>query len=202
MTLLATQDDISFFSAWAAWAQVIVATGALIMLLGTFKLQARIFSDQLKVSTAQLKLLGIETMRHRREIMPQFTMDYYKEPYTLPSTPEGKYLCEISLDLNDNPVRDLSIEITETVNFELYNIYNNNFPKGNFNAKWRCPLQLIFSSTDGTIPARGGYQSHIIFKLLYKDIKGNQYEQTTVFVPHLSQKTFSNEPLLIKAVDL
>ncbi|WP_426671381.1 hypothetical protein ACPPVU_09100 [Mucilaginibacter sp. McL0603] len=193
--LLNISEDLG---ALASVSQAFIALGALVCFYWTFKLQTYTFEEQLKVSKAQLKLLEIETIRHRKEIMPQFKMAYSKTPYKMPSTPEGKYLLHLSFELNENPVRDFRMKITEAVNFESY----NPFPSGNMNAKWQFGLQFLFGSNDGTIPSKTPNQSHLIFKLDFKDIKGNEYEQTTVFVPHLTETSFSNEPVLIKAVDL
>lgn len=181
-------------------AQVFVSIGALICFYWTFKLQAFTFEEQQKITKAQIALYNIETLRHRKEIMPRFTMIYSREPYRQLSTPEGKSLLDLKFELNENEIKSFDMVIFENVGFRHYN--GDRLPSGKMNSKGGFVLQFEFNSVDGTI-LKSHPQLHMIFKLHFFDIKGNEYEQITAFVPELEERSvFNLEPVLLKAIDI
>jgi hypothetical protein len=188
-----------YLGIYSTIAQVFIALAALICFYWTFKLQAGVFEEQQKITKAQIAILEIEIIRHRKEIMPEFSLELCKPSHRYPGTRKDHHLVEVRFRLNANPIEDFRIEVTETANFELYNPLPN---PGNYYSNWEFVMQLMFPSIDGTIPYAPGRDSHIIFKTNFKDIKSNEYEQWLYFIPHLPEKAISGTPILKKAKDL
>ncbi|MBS1524461.1 MAG: hypothetical protein JST19_02365 [Bacteroidetes bacterium] len=196
-------SDVQDLSGYAAIGQLLLGVCGLVVLYQTFKLQAYVFLEQIKVTNAQLKIQDIEVERHRREIMPRFTLNNNKKSYRFPSLPEGFYIQELMFNLNDNPLVDFNMVISESVDYELYNGQPGvPIVQQNMNSKWAIGLQFKFESVDGgLLPKRTLAQSHLVFDLNFKDIRGNSYHQILVFVPELTPACFTNEPVLVSMAE-